>query len=60
VLHFDEIVVSARNDTERELWILWRNKQVSEELLEVPISLEAVPRGPKELQALAFEEAGLA
>ena len=55
-----EIVVSARGDAELERWMLQRKVQLFQELFEVPISLEVVPTGPEEMQALACEEAGLA
>jgi hypothetical protein len=40
--------------------MLQRKKQLFEELFEVPITLEVVPTGPEEMQALGSEEAGLA
>jgi exopolyphosphatase/guanosine-5'-triphosphate,3'-diphosphate pyrophosphatase len=55
-----EIVVSARGDAELERWMLQRKVQLFQELFEVPISLEVVPTGPEEMQALSSEEAGLA
>jgi len=55
-----EVVVSARGDAELERWMLQRKVQLFQELFEVPISLEVVPTGPEEMQALACEEAGLA
>jgi hypothetical protein len=55
-----EIVVSARGDAELERWMLQRKVQLFQELFEVPISLEVVPTGPEEMQALASEETGLA
>jgi exopolyphosphatase/guanosine-5'-triphosphate,3'-diphosphate pyrophosphatase len=55
-----EVVVSARGDAELESWMLQRKKQLFEELFEVPITLEVVPTGPEEMQALGSEEAGLA
>jgi exopolyphosphatase/guanosine-5'-triphosphate,3'-diphosphate pyrophosphatase len=54
-----EIVVSARGDAELERWMLQRKVQLFQELFEVPVSLEVVPTGPEEMQALG-EEAGLA
>lgn len=55
-----EIVVSARGDAELERWMLQRKVQLFQELFEVPVSLEVVPTGPEEMQALGSEEAGLA
>ncbi|MGA3352099.1 MAG: Ppx/GppA phosphatase family protein [Acidimicrobiales bacterium] len=55
-----EVVVSARGDAELERWMLQRKKALFQELFERPISLEVVPTGPEELQALGAEEAGLA
>jgi exopolyphosphatase/guanosine-5'-triphosphate,3'-diphosphate pyrophosphatase len=55
-----EVVVSARGDAELERWMLQRKKVLFQELFEVPVSLEVVPTGPEEMQALGSEEAGLA
>jgi exopolyphosphatase/guanosine-5'-triphosphate,3'-diphosphate pyrophosphatase len=55
-----EIVISGRGDAELERWMLQRKVQLFQELFEVPISLEVVPTGPEEMQALASEETGLA
>ena len=55
-----EMVVSARGDAELEQWMLQRKKMLFQELFEVPVSLEVVPTGPEEMQALGSEEAGLA
>ncbi len=55
-----EIVVSARGDAELERWMLQRKKTLFQELFELPVSLEVVPTGPEEMQALGSEEAGLA
>ena len=54
-----EVVVSARGDAELEQWMFQRKKGLFEELFELPISLEVVPTGPEEMQALGAEEAGL-
>lgn len=55
-----EIIVSARGDAELERWMLQRKVPLFQELFELPVSLEVVPTGPEEMQALASEEAGLA
>jgi hypothetical protein len=55
-----EMVVSARGDAELEQWMLQRKRVLFQELFELPITLEVVPTGPEEMQALGAEEAGLA
>ena len=55
-----EMVVSARGDAELEQWMLQRKRVLFQELFELPITLEVVPTGPEEMQALASEETGLA
>jgi hypothetical protein len=54
------MVVSARGDAELEQWMLQRKRVLFQELFELPITLEVVPTGPEEMQALGAEEAGLA
>jgi exopolyphosphatase / guanosine-5'-triphosphate,3'-diphosphate pyrophosphatase len=55
-----EMVASARGDAELERWMLQRKRALFQELFEIPITLEVVPTGPEEMQALGTEEAGLA